>query len=197
MERDILGGNMKLILEKIPYKKNELDPIMSEDTIKYHRDKLAAGYVKRYNEGKGDLNFNEAGAFLHNIFFPQLQPPSGRNNPSGAALALIENKFQSFDKFKEEFLKKAMSIQGSGWVYLSRSGDIKIIKNHQIKNDIILLVDWWEHAWALDYQSDKKAYLNNIWKIINWDSINDRINIKKQSIRNTFFKKIYLEIKND
>jgi len=37
------------------------------------------------------------------------------------------------------------------------------------------LIDWWEHAWALDYQSDKKTYLRNTWKIINWDTINQRI----------------------
>ena len=32
---------------------------------------------------------------------------------------------------------------------------------------------------ALDYQSDKKAYLNNIWSIINWEIINDRLSINK------------------
>ena len=74
-----------------------------------------------------------------------------------------------------------MSIQGSGWVYLSKSGKIKTIKNHEIKKDIVLLIDWWEHAWALDYQSDKKSYLNNIWSIINWDAINDKIKLEKKS----------------
>ena len=83
-----------------------------------------------------------------------------------------------------------MTIQGSGWVYLSKSGDIKTIKNHEIKNDIVLLIDWWEHAWALDYQSDKKEYLKNIWSIINWDYVNDRIEIQKSSRFNNL-KKMY------
>jgi superoxide dismutase len=65
-----------------------------------------------------------------------------------------------------------MAIQGSGWVYLAKDGKIKTIKNHEIKKDIVLLIDWWEHSWALDYQSDKKKYLENQWKIINWDHIN-------------------------
>jgi Fe-Mn family superoxide dismutase len=181
---------MKLKLEKINYKKNELSPVMSEDTIKYHRDNLAAGYVKRFNEGKGDAKFNEAGAFLHNIFFPQLKPPSGPNKPHGACLELIKSKWETFDNFKEEFLKVAMGIQGSGWVYLSRSGDIKTIKNHQIKNDIVMLIDWWEHAWALDYRQDKKKYLANIWRVINWSVVNDRLNIKKASRINKI-KEIY------
>ena len=68
-----------------------------------------------------------------------------------------------------------MKIQGSGWVYMSTSGDIKTIVNHQVKNDIAMLVDWWEHAWALDYQHDKGKYLNNMWRIINWDIVNVRL----------------------
>ena len=83
--------------------------------------------------------------------------------------------YASFEDFKEKFAKIAMSIQGSGWVYLARNGNIKTIKNHQIKSDIVLLVDWWEHAWALDYQADKAGYLKNIWRIINWDIVNARL----------------------
>ena len=67
-----------------------------------------------------------------------------------------------------------MKVQGSGWVYLARDGKIKTIKNHEIKMDIVLLIDWWEHAWALDYQADKKKYLARQWKIINWDVISAR-----------------------
>jgi len=72
-----------------------------------------------------------------------------------------------------------MKIQGSGWIYLSRSGQIKTIRNHQIKNDIALLVDWWEHAWAMDYASNKKKYLSNMWRIVNWEAVNRRIYANK------------------
>jgi Fe-Mn family superoxide dismutase len=75
---------------------------------------------------------------------------------------------------KDEFEKVAMSLQGSNWVYLADNGTIKTIKNHEVRNDILLLVDWWEHAWILDYGSDKKKYLNEQWKIINWNVINTR-----------------------
>ena len=75
-----------------------------------------------------------------------------------------------------------MSIQGSGWVYVNSKGDIKTIKNHAIKKDIILLIDWWEHAWALDYQKDKKKYLKNIWKIIDWDHVNSLLINKKSRL---------------
>ena len=83
----------------------------------------------------------------------------------------------TFEELKQEFIKVAMSIQGSGWVYLARNGSIKTITNHAIRQDIVLLIDWWEHSWALDYQADKSKYLKNIWRIINWSVINDRLNL--------------------
>lgn len=159
----------------LPYAKDDLERSMSKETIDYHYGSLYKGYVDRYNKGEGDLDFNEAGAFLHEIYFTQFQSPSNNNTPANGVKDLIDSKFDSFDKFKDEFEKVAMGIQGSGWVYLSKSGEIKTIKNHQIKQDILLLIDWWEHAWALDYQADKKLYLKNQWKIINWDEIEKRL----------------------
>lgn len=165
----------KLEQTKLPYKKDALDPVMSEDTIKYHYGKLYKTYVERYNEGEGDPEFNEAGAFLHDIFFTQFTEPKTTNNPTGKVLKLIESKFKNFDYMKQEFEKSAMAIQGSGWVYLTYKGEIKTIKNHEIRKDILLLIDWWEHAWALDYQADKKGYLKNIWRIIDWSVIDSRV----------------------
>ena len=143
--------------------------------LDYHYGELAKGYVDRYNKGEGDATFNEAGAYLHNIFFPQLMPVKSGNKPNGASLALINRKFGSFDKFKDAVKVEAMKIQGSGWIYMSRSGDIKTIKNHQKRNDIALLIDMWEHAFNKDYGSNKSKYLDNIWRIIDWNKVNIRI----------------------
>jgi Fe-Mn family superoxide dismutase len=159
----------------LPYGVNDLSPVMSSQTLDYHFEHLAKGYAKRYNAGEGDADFNRAGSFLHNKFFPQLTPPRSNNRPRGAVLALIEKKFKSYENFQDQFKEIAMKIQGSGWVYLSTGGEIKTIKNHAVRTDICVLVDWWEHAWALDYQADKEKYLDNIWRIINWDVCNDRL----------------------
>ena len=166
------GKKDKLIQLTLPYDRNDLAPVKSKATLDYHYGTLYKAYVDRYNKGEGDDDFNEAGAFLHNISFGQLKSPEGSNRPYDAALQFIEKHFKTFDLFKNEVEKAAMKIQGSGWVYLSRNGEIKTIINHEIKNDIVLLIDWWEHAWALDYQADKKSYLSNIWKIIDWRVIN-------------------------
>jgi Fe-Mn family superoxide dismutase len=168
-------SQQELVLEKLPYNRNALAPVMSAATVDYHYGELARGYVERYNKKEGDATFNEAGTYLHNIFFPQLRAPKSNNQPHGASLSLINKKYGSFKEFKEEMKEQAMKIQGSGWIYMTRNGDIKVIKNHQKRADIALLIDWWEHAWAKDYNSNKAKYFDNIWRIINWDKINVRI----------------------
>lgn len=165
----------KLETTPLPYGPGDLHPVMSKETIDYHYEHLAKGYAKRYNADEGNRDFNRAGSFLHNKFFPQLKAPKGANKPRGDVLELIESNFKTWEDFKEEFKKTAMGIQGSGWVYLSTTGVIKTIPNHAVRTDICVLVDWWEHAWALDYQSDKERYLDNIWKIIDWDVCNERL----------------------
>jgi Fe-Mn family superoxide dismutase len=165
----------KLETTPLPYAEKDLEPVMSRATINYHYEHLAKGYARRYNADEGNANFNRAGSFLHNKFFPQLRAAKGANRPRGAVLELIETHFKTYEDFKEAFKIEAMKIQGSGWVYLSTSGAIKTIANHAVRTDICVLVDWWEHAWALDYQSDKERYLDNIWKIINWDVCNERL----------------------
>lgn len=176
------GKKETLALEKLTVDRSDLAPAISEDTIKYHYEKLARSYVDRFNKGEGDKDFNRAGAFLHNILFPQYQKFNSKNNPSGSASEFINKHYSNFNKFKEEFSKVAMGIQGSGWVYLAKNGKIKTIKNHEVKNDIVLLIDWWEHAWALDYQSDKKSYLENQWKIINWNVISGRVGLESTDV---------------
>jgi len=166
-----------LTQERLPYARDALDPALSEDTIDLHYGKLYKGYIERYNKGEGDPDFNEAGAFLHSIYFAQFQEPSTGNTPTGPILELITKHFKTFDNFKDKFQVEAMKIQGSGWIYLARNGEIKTIKNHQIKLDIVLLIDWWEHGWILDYGSDKKKYLKAQWNIINWNAISSKIGL--------------------
>jgi Fe-Mn family superoxide dismutase len=163
--------------DKLKFGKDEFDPVISEATIKYHYDGLAAKYSERYNAGEGDPDFNYGGAMLHNIFFANLIPPQAANKPTGLSKSIIDDMYGDFDKFKDAFEKEAMAIQGSGWVYMDPAGKLHTIPNHEYKKSmkISLLIDWWEHAWALDYQQDKAKYLKNIWRIINWDVVNIRL----------------------
>jgi Fe-Mn family superoxide dismutase len=156
------------------FEPKEVSPVLSKDTIDLHYGKLAHGYAERYNKKEGDPEFNYAGVFLHNTLFTQYREVRNNNKPNGPMFGFINKHFGDYDNMKSEFESEAMKIQGSGWVYLADDGKIKTIKNHEVRDDILLLVDWWEHAFLLDYGSDKKKYLSEQWKIINWNVINTR-----------------------
>ena len=165
-------GNLEQI--KLPYSRTALSPVMSGALVDLHYGKLYKGYVDRYNKHEGDRSFNEAGAYLHSIFFGQFKA-TGVSRPSGPILDLINRQHNNFIDFKKHFKEEAMKIQGSGWIYLSKSGQIKTIKNHAKRTDIAFIVDMWEHAFQHDYGSNKSKYLDNIWRIIDWNAVNRRL----------------------
>ena len=171
-------ARQKLEQDPLNYGREDLDPVISKETLDYHYGKLARGYVDRYNKKEGDDRFNLGGAVLHNIYFSQLRPPRPSNGPFGDAKTVIDRGFGSYDKFREEFSQEFMKAQGSNWIYMDSKAKIRVIHNHEYNSsmDIILLFDGWEHAWALDYQHDKQGFLENFWRIVDWSVINDRIN---------------------
>jgi Fe-Mn family superoxide dismutase len=167
----------KIEVEFIPMPVKNLSPVMSDETVKVHHGKLYKKYVERYDSGEGDPKFNLGGAILHTVYFGQLQAPKSGNAPKGRVLELILSKFDTFKAMQEEFKTEAMKIQGSGWIYLDKKGAIKIVHNHEkaSTDDILFIIDWWEHAWFLDYKQDKEKYLANMWRIIDWDKVETRL----------------------
>lgn len=159
---------------KLPVSKDKLSPVISKDAMSLHYDNLYKNYVEKSLAGEG--KFYVAGAKLHTLFFEQMQSPKSPNNPDGAIKAIIDKKFGSFSDFKSAMSEKALGIHGSGWVYLDTKGAIKTIANHEVVGDVALIIDMWEHSFIIDYGADKKKYLSEMWKIIDWSIINARIN---------------------
>ena len=112
----------------LAYGESDLNPVMSARTMEYHYGKLAHGYADRFNRREGDRDFNYAGAFLHNLFFPQFRPSRNNNRPNGPIGSMIDSKFGSWDDFKRQFQDQAMALQGSGWVYLAKLKPYLIIR---------------------------------------------------------------------
>jgi Fe-Mn family superoxide dismutase len=173
---DLLESKSKptdLELVELTYTENSLLPVLGSANLRNHF-KLWRGYAERFNKKEGDSVFNYAGYILHNLWFTQFRMPRNNNEPNGPIGSFIKSKFKGFDNFVEQFAEEALKLQGSGWIYLSRDGKIKTIHNHQIQQDIVVIIDMWEHAFQIDYGSDKRKYLKNIWKIIDWNVINTR-----------------------
>lgn len=156
----------------IPY---GLAPITSKATLDTHYNKLYKGYVDKYNQGV-NVSRNKAGAYLHEKWFEQFRPRRLVNRPSGAILDRVNRHYGSMKDFRDALIDECEKVYGSGWVYVNRNMKIKQIRNHRIPMDgIVVLIDMWEHAWARDYPGNRKAYVQNLWKIFDWTVINARL----------------------
>lgn len=137
------------------------------------------------------INFNGGGHINHSLFWQNLAPASSpeASRPEESAptlLAEISQTWGSLDSFRQAFSAKLLGIQGSGWGWLVKSGegsgDRKALQIVTTKDQDpvpstfvpIFGVDMWEHAYYLQYLNGKAAYVENIWKIINWRTAEER-----------------------
>jgi Fe-Mn family superoxide dismutase len=188
-------------LIKLPYQANELEPMISEETIGFHHGKHLQTYVNNLNNAivgtpyetmaledivrtaEGGV-FNNAGQILnHNLYFLQFRPARPDNRPVGKIAQAIDAQFGSFEAFKEEFAKKGATLFGSGWVWLSADNDGKLVITQETNagNPLqrglkpLLTFDVWEHAYYIDYRNRRPDYMSALWQIINWDVVNERM----------------------
>lgn len=187
-------------LIKLPYAPDALAPVISAETIGFHHGKHLQTYVNNLNallpgsgfedatleeivkKSEGGI-FNNAGQILnHNLYFTQFAAPKENNVPTGRIAEAIQAQFGSFEAFKEEFEKKGATLFGSGWVWLSADieGKLVITQEPNAGNPLtkglkpLLTFDVWEHAYYLDYQNRRPAHLAALWRIVNWEEVNNR-----------------------
>ena len=189
-------------LPVLPYPKNALEPFVSEETIKNHYDKHFAAYVNNLNklipesEYEGLLVeeivqqaadgpiYNNAGQVLnHTLYFQQFTPTPSQHEPDGKLAEAIRRDFGNFENFKDEMTQAASTLFGSGWAWLAmdKNGKLTIVKEANGGNPIrqgmkpLLGFDVWEHAYYLDYQNRRTEHLANLWKIIDWQAVENRM----------------------
>ena len=182
----------------LPYALDALEPVISANTLSFHHGKHLQTYVDNLNKllagtewedkpleqivrtSTGAI-FNNAGQILnHNLYFSQFTPSGSELN--GKIKAQIEQQWGSVDVFKSEFEQKGTSLFGSGWVWLqaNASGELSIAQYTGADNPVahnlkpILTFDVWEHAYYLDYQNRRPAYLHSLWPIVNWEEVEKR-----------------------
>ncbi len=121
------------------------------------------------------------GYYNHMLFRPSLSPDGG-GTPTGSLADAIEKDFWSFDEFKTQFTAKALGLFWSGWAYLCKNDEGTLcIKRHSfqetpLKSGLtpILGLDVREHAYYLNYQNKRAAYVEARFNIINWDVAQSR-----------------------
>lgn len=169
-------ANKKYKADRLSYSESALDPVINPENVKVHYEIHTIGYARKANE-KGD-QFNINGINLHNIWWKTLQSPM-EDNASFDEDKFIKfvKKANTFTEFVKMWEEAANSIEGNGWVILDKSGNINIVSNHDWNNpdDIVMLLDCWEHAYYLTYPGRKAKFVTEMWKCYNWNVIEARV----------------------
>ena len=193
---------MSYSMPQLPYANDALEPIISQETINYHYGKHLQTYVNNLNSlvpntpyaGKtveeivitapDGAIFNNAGQVLnHTLYFQQFTPAPTQLEPKGKLAEGIKRDFGNFENFKDQMTQAATTLFGSGWAWLAmdKDGNLSIIKEANGSNPLrqgmkpLLGFDVWEHAYYLDYQNRRTDHLANLWKIIDWQVIENRM----------------------
>ena len=138
---------------------------------------------------------NAGGHYNHCLYWQNMTSMGSANErPFGELMAKIEEKFGSYDEFKKQFSDIVVGTFGSGWAWLTvgsdgnvfvqgtRGHDNALMAGYAAETGIpILTCDVWEHAFYLKYQNRKQEYVENWWKLVNWDAVcNNYENYAKQ-----------------
>jgi Fe-Mn family superoxide dismutase len=188
---------MTFELPALPYAKDALAPHISAETIEYHYGKHHQTYVTNLNnlvpgtefEGlsleeivktsTGGIFNNAAQVWNHTFYWNGLAPNAG-GEPTGALADAINATFGSFEKFKEEFSKCAVTTFGSGWAWLVKNADgsLALVSTSNAGCPLtagqtpVLTCDVWEHAYYIDFRNLRPKYLEAFWALVNWEVAN-------------------------
>ena len=182
----------------LPYAIDALEPHVSARTLEFHHGKHHKSYVDKLNGAIQDTAyanqplesvvtgayaagdsavFNNAAQAWNHTFLWHSMSPNGGGEPTGALADAINARFGDVAKFKAAFRAAALGQFGSGWAWLVRTADgLDIVSTGNADTPLIhgttplLTLDVWEHAYYLDYQNQRDAYVDSfLSKLINWD----------------------------
>ena len=187
---------MSVELPKLPYAMDALEPYISKETLEYHYGKHHQAYVTNLNnlipdtpfeklsleeiilKSDGGIFNNAAQVWNHTFYWNCLKPKAEEEPPKEFA-KLLNEAFGSFEQFKEQFSKTAVGTFGSGWAWLVKNpdGSLAITSTSNAGTPMttgqkaLLTCDVWEHAYYIDYRNVRPKYVENFWKLVNWDFV--------------------------
>ncbi len=130
---------------------------------------------------------NNGGGFVNHSLFWKVIAPGGASAPSGELATAIDSSFGSFEDFKKKFADAGATQFGSGWAWLNKKSDGSLGVSSTANQDnpmmgeefggcgskAILGLDVWEHAYYLNYQNKRPAYIDAFWNVVNWDVVSE------------------------
>ena len=191
---------VSLVHEPLSFAPDALHPFLSADCVRNHYalhgehvEKLRVG-LRRARVSVANVvslmgsPHNHGGAHInHTAFWRFLTPPgSGPSAPEGKLAGALDDEFSHFRAFKAAFAKAALNHVGSGWAWLvcrpdstliictTANEDNPLMRDRVAWQDFgrpILCLDLWEHSYCSRYKDDREEYIDNWWKVVNWNAV--------------------------
>lgn len=164
------------------YSTNLKDAVKSENVATDISLEKLLGSISRYS---AKMRNNGGGHYNHELFWHCMKPGT-TTNPSGKLWNALQNDLGSFESFKTKFFDAAKTRFGSGWAWLyldynkklqvgsTPNQDNPLMDTSEIKGVPLLGLDVWEHAYYLKYQNRRPEYIENWWKLVNWEFVEKR-----------------------
>ena len=193
---------MAFALIDLPYDDTALEPAVSAKTLSFHHGKHHKAYIDKTNaaiEGgeladksleeviaaargsNAGLFNNSAQSWNHGFYWHSMAPEE--TNASGELKSMIDEAFGSIDGLKEKLAERGAGHFASGWVWLAvKDGKLTIEETHdgdtladQADVNPLLVIDLWEHAYYLDHQNARPAYLEAVNGKLNWSFASENL----------------------
>ena len=182
----------EITLAPLPYADDALAPTVSAKTMSFHYGKHHAGYVKTLNglvagtkyeglsleeivaasrdAGDAAIFNNAAQIWNHDFYWRSLAPAGKGGEPSPELIAAVKGSFGSLDACKAALADAAVKRFGSGWAWLvAKEGKLVVESTPNADTPCgkpfvtpLLVIDVWEHAYYLDWQNARAAYVKAV-----------------------------------
>jgi len=197
---------MAFELPALPYDFGALEPHIDAKTMEIHHGKHHQTYVTKLNEAvektpelaglsleelmrgiddvpeavRAAVRNNGGGHWNHSMFWEMMTADGG--SPHGALARAIDESFETFDSFKEQWAAAGVGRFGSGWVWLLNDGGKLSIESTPNQDnplmegkEALLGLDVWEHAYYLKYQNKRPDYITAWWNVVDWNKVGEKL----------------------
>ena len=186
------------MFKKIKLNYSSLEPVISDINLDIHYNNHYGKYVDNLNKllpnydgslesilenidsfdkkDRGIFLTNAGGVLNHELYF---RSKSSELYTSNNLVNDLIKQYGSFDNFKSEFINNANKLVGSGYtflVYKDSNFDIMNLPNQENPYSYnyipLIALDLWEHAYYLTYYNNRALYIENFFRVINFDYAN-------------------------
>lgn len=135
-----------------------------------------------FSELKRRFGWEFDGMRLHEYYFGALGG-DGKINKNGKLFKILEEQFGNWENFLNDFTATG-KMRGIGWAILYQDPVNNRLLNFWINEhdqgqpaglNLVLNMDMFEHAFMIDYGTDKAGYINAYTKNLDWQAIEKRL----------------------